>query len=105
MIEFLLFILLLWFEKKTVEFSEIYSKSAWSVKTCEYCFRRFKSDDFDLKNKELPSQLKKFENAESQALLNGNSAWRISINVGKLTVSDCLYTIEKIKKKDKWVHK
>jgi len=46
---------------------------------------------------------KKFGNAELQALLDENSAQTLkelteALNFGKLTVSDCLHTIRKIKK-------
>jgi len=49
--------------------SETYSESASSVKTCEYWFRRFKSDDFDFK--EYQGSTKKY--SELQALLDKNS--------------------------------
>jgi len=49
-------------KKTTIEahqfISETYSESASSVKTYEYWFRRFKSDDFDLKDKEHSDQSK-----------------------------------------------
>jgi len=45
------------FKKKTVKvyrfISETYYEIALSIKTCEYWLRRFKSNDFDLKDKEL----------------------------------------------------
>jgi len=51
---------------------------------------------------------KKFEDAELQALLDENSAQILeeltkALNVGKLTVSDCLHTIRKIRKESKWI--
>ena len=49
---------------------EIYQEYAPSVKTCEYWFRRFKSGDFDLNDKERSGQLKKFEDLELQQLLD-----------------------------------
>jgi len=60
---------------------EIYSESVLSVKTCEYWFWRFESDDFDLKDKECSGQTKKFE---LQTLLDENSAqlnFRISWSI------------------------
>lgn len=75
--------------------SETYSESAPSIKTCEYWYRRFQSGDIDFKDKERSSQPKKFEDAELQALLDGNSAQTLqdpaeALNVGKSTVSDRL---------------
>jgi len=58
------YLLLYCFSKKqAADPSKTYSESAPSVKTCEYWFRRFKNDNFDLKDKECSSQLKKFEDA------------------------------------------
>jgi len=51
--------------------SEIYSESASSVKTCEYCDSKV---ILILKDKECSGQLKKFEDAEFQASLDENSA-------------------------------
>ena len=55
--------------------SETYSEFALSDSTCEYWdSRRFKSGNFDLKDKERSGQLKKFEDTELQALLDENPA-------------------------------
>jgi len=64
-------------------------------------YRRFKSGNFDLKDKQRLGQPKKFEDAELQALLNENSAQTLeelskALNVGKSTVSDRLHAIGKI---------
>jgi transposase len=88
--------------------SETYSKHAPSVKTCEYWYRRFKSGDFDLKDKERSGQPKKFENAELQALLDENSAQTLeelakALKVDKSTVSDRLHAMGKIQKEGKCV--
>jgi len=88
--------------------SEIYSKSAPSIKTCEYWFRLFKTGNFDLKDKERLGQPKKFEDAELQELLNENLARMLEdlaqiLNVGKSTVSDRLHAkMGKIKKEGKY---
>lgn len=64
--------LLLWFEENTD--SETYSESVLvSVKTCKYRFRWFKSDGFDLKDKERLDQRKKFEDA-----IAGIVEWKFS---------------------------
>jgi len=65
---------------------------------------RFKSGDFNLKDKERSSQSKMFEDAELQALLDENSARKLkelaeALNVGKSIVSNHLHVLEKIKKK------
>jgi len=51
----------------------------------EYWFRRFKSDDFDLKDKERSGQPKK-KDAELHALLDENSAWTLEKLVKALNV-------------------
>jgi len=48
--------------------SEAYN-NAPSILTCEYCFRRYKKDDFET-DKECPGQPKKFKNEEVKALLD-----------------------------------
>jgi len=75
---------------------------------CEYWFWRFKSDFYLKDKKKRSGQPKKFEDAELQALLDENSARTLeklaeTLNVGKSIVSYCLHTVEKIKKKSKWV--
>ena len=44
-----------------------------SIKTCEYWFRRFKSDDFIINDKDRSRQSKKLINTDLQALLNENT--------------------------------
>lgn len=88
--------------------SETYSESAPSIKTCEYWYRRFRLNDFCLKDKERSGQPKKFEDAELQALLDEDSAQTLqelaeALNVGKSTVSDRLRAMGKIQKEGKWV--
>ncbi|UYV65846.1 hypothetical protein LAZ67_3005622 [Cordylochernes scorpioides] len=43
---------------------EAYGKHALSIKSCEYWFRRFKSGDFDTRDKERGGRPIKFEDAE-----------------------------------------
>ena len=52
---------------------EAYGEHAPSQDTCERWFKCFKSDDFDVKDKECPGQLKKFEDQQLQALLDGDA--------------------------------
>ena len=51
---------------------EIYGEHAPS-KTSKEWFRRFNSGDFDVRDKEREGALKKFEDAELQALLEEDS--------------------------------
>ncbi|UYV71393.1 hypothetical protein LAZ67_8002959 [Cordylochernes scorpioides] len=52
---------------------EAYGKHALSIKSCEYWFRRFKSGDFDTRDKERGGRPIKFEDAELEALLDEDS--------------------------------
>jgi len=69
---------LLFFNKKktTVDshrkFVKTYGESS-PIKTCEYWFRRFRSGNFDVSDKEHSGQPKKFKDAELQELLHENS--------------------------------
>lgn len=49
---------------------EAYGDHAPSISTCEYWFRRFKSGDFDVEDKERPGQPKRYEDEELEALLD-----------------------------------
>ena len=51
-------------------FVKVYGENA---STCRDWFRRFKSGDFDLSNKDRGKSSKKFKNAELQALLDEDS--------------------------------
>ena len=52
---------------------KVYGEHASSETTCRDWFRRFKSGDFDLSNKDRGKPPKKFVDAELQALLDENS--------------------------------
>jgi len=52
------------------QLSEAYDEHAPSQDTCERRFKRFKSGDFDVKDRERPGQPKKFEDQQLQASLN-----------------------------------
>lgn len=49
---------------------QTYGDNVPTQDACVRWFRRFKSGDFDLKDKERPGQPKKFEDTELQALLD-----------------------------------
>ncbi|UYV80093.1 SETMAR [Cordylochernes scorpioides] len=53
---------------------EAYGKHALSIKSCEYWFWRFKSGDFDTRDKERGGRPIKFEDAELEALLDEDSS-------------------------------
>lgn len=87
---------------------EAYGEHAPSVRTCDYWFARFKSGDFDLKNKERGKPPKKFEDAELQALLDQDSTQTErqlaeALNVTRACVSRRLHALGKIQKEGKWV--
>ncbi len=52
---------------------EAYGEQALSETTCRDWFRRFKNNDYDLKDKQRPGQPKKFEDEELEALLDEDS--------------------------------
>ncbi|CAH1391724.1 unnamed protein product [Nezara viridula] len=69
-------------------------------------FRRFKSGDFDLEDKEHPGHLKKFQYVKMQALLvQGDPQTQLlmaeMLNVGRHTIWECLHGMGKIQKAGK----
>ena len=71
-------------------------------------FRRFKSGDFDLSNKDRGKPPKKFEDAEVQALLDEDSTQTLkhlakAFRVDQGNISRRLHAIGKIQKEGKWV--
>ena len=69
--------------------------------TCKRWFRRFKSGDFDVKDKERPGQPKKLERADLQALLDEDSTqtlkqWAEALILAKSTISERPQASEKI---------
>ena len=87
---------------------KVYGEDALSETTCRDWFRRFKSGDFDLINKDRGKPPKKFENAELQALLDEDSTQTLkqlakALWVDQGTISRRLHAIGKIQKEEKWV--
>lgn len=87
---------------------ETYGELALSKKTCELWFQRFRSGDFDVKDKERPGQPKKFEDAEVQALLDEDDTQTQqqlaeTLQVAQHTISDRLRAMGKIRKEGKWI--
>lgn len=87
---------------------EAYGSLAPSNTTCKEWYRRFKSGDFDLTDKERPGQPKKFEDPELQALLDEDprqtqKMLAEQLGVAQQTISDRLKAMGKIRKEGKWV--
>ena len=107
------FVLHYFISKKTAAEShrilvKIYRQHALSETTCRHWFRRFKSGDFDLSNKDHGKPPKKFEDAELQALLDEESTQTLkqlakALEVDRGTISRRLHAIGKIQKEGKWV--
>lgn len=87
---------------------EAYGDYAPSISTCENWFRRFKSEDFDLEDKERPGQPKKFEDKEMEALLDEDQCQTLkelaeTLNVTEMAVSKRLKSMGIIQKQENWV--
>lgn len=87
---------------------EAYGEHVLSETTCRDWFRRFKSGDFDVRDKERPGAVKTFEDAELQALLDEDDAqtqqqMADQLNVVQSVVSDRLRAMGKIQKESRWV--
>ena len=85
---------------------KVYIEHALSETTCRDWFRRFKSADFYLSNKDRGKPPKKFKDAELQALLDEDSTrtlkqWTKSLGVDQGTISRCSHAIGKIQKEGK----
>ena len=87
---------------------EAYGEHALAEPTCREWFRRFKSGDFVLEDKERPGQPKKFEDTELQAVLDEDDTLSQKqmaemLGVKQQTISDRLKAMGKIHKSGKWV--
>ena len=87
---------------------ETYGDNVLTQVTCVRWFRRFKSGNFDLKDKDRPGQSKKFQDAELQALLDEDDTqtpqqMAEKLTVGRQTISDRLHAMGKIQKAGKWI--
>lgn len=88
--------------------SEAYPSHVPSVSTCERWFVRFRSGDFDVEDKERPGQVKKFENAELEAILNEDSCQTQqeladSLGVTQQAISHRIKALGMIQKQGHWV--
>ena len=87
---------------------EAYGNDAPSERTCREWFQRFKSNDFDVNNKDREGFPKKFEDEEFQVLLDKDSTQTqkqlaASLNITRQAVSHHLHAMGKIQKEGKWV--
>ena len=87
--------------------AEIYGESAPSETVCRDWFRRFKSGDCDVHDKQRTGQSKKFEDEQLQALLEENPAQTLKelsqqLKVDKSTIFRRLQAMGKIQKEGKW---
>lgn len=87
---------------------EAYGEHAPSQNTCERWFRRFKSGDFDVANKEHGKPPKRYEDAELQALLDEDDAQTQKqlaqqLSISQQAVSNRLREMGKIQKVGRWV--
>ena len=84
-----------------------YGEASISERTCREWFQRFKSD-FSVEDKERPGQVKKFEDAQLETLLNEDSSQTQqeladSLSVTQQAISHRLKTMGMIQKHGHWV--
>ena len=87
---------------------EAYGEHAPSQDTCERWFRRFKSGDFDVADKEHGKPQKRYEDVELQALLDEDDSQTQKqlaeqLSVSQQAVSNRLREMGKIQKTGRWV--
>ncbi|UYV77256.1 SETMAR [Cordylochernes scorpioides] len=87
---------------------EAYGEHALSIKACEYWFRRFKSSDFDTRDKERGGRPIKFEDAELEALLDEDSSQTQeelaeTLGVTQQAISNRLKVMGMVQKQGNWV--
>ena len=85
-----------------------FGKDIVSYDVCTYWYKRFKSGDFDLNDREHPGQPLKFEDTELQALLDEDSAQTQKelahrLGVTEAAISKRLHAMGKIQKEGRWV--
>jgi len=87
---------------------EVYGEHCPSNKTIEYWFRRFKSNDFDISDKERSGAPQKVKDEELEALLDVDSCQTekelaIALNVTQQCISQRLHALGMIQKQGYWV--
>lgn len=88
--------------------AETYGEAAISARTCREWFHRYKTGDFSVEDKERPGPVKKFEDAELEALLDEDSCQTQpeladSLGVTQQAISHRLKTLGMIQKQGNWV--
>ena len=85
---------------------EAYGEHALGKPQCFEWFKKFKSGDFDVRNKERGKPPKKFEDSELQLLDEDDAQtqqFADQLNVTREAVSIRLKSMGKIQKMEKWV--
>lgn len=87
---------------------EAYGEHALSIKTCEYWFRRFKSEDFNTSDKAREGRPVQFEDAELEALLSEDSCQTQqelaeSLGVTQQLISTRLKAMGMVQKQGNWI--
>lgn len=87
---------------------EVYGKHALAERTCQKWYGRFKSGHFGLEDDERPGQVKKFRDAELEAILDTDPCQTQeelaeALGVDRSTVSKRLKTLGMISKQGNWV--
>ena len=87
---------------------EAYGEHALSEPSCREWFRKFKSGDFSVDDKERPGQTKKFKDEELEELIGQDQCQTLqelseSLNVDKSTVIRRLHSIGIVQKLSNWV--
>ena len=87
---------------------EAYCNQTPTIQTVENWFRRFKSEDFDLEDKERPRQPKKFGDTELEAFLDQDACVTLEMMAHELkvdvsTVSKRLKAMGVIQRQGHWV--
>lgn len=87
---------------------ETYGEAAISERTCREWFQRYKMGDFGVEDKERPGPVKKFEDAELEALLDEDSCQTQqeladSLGVTQQAISHRLKTLGMMQKQGNWV--
>jgi len=107
-------VLLLYFnQKKSAAEScrllqETYPEHAPTERTCQLWFRRFKSGDFDIEDKERPGPKKKFEDEELEVLLDHDACQSQeelaeTLGVTQGAISHRLKALGMVQKQGNWV--
>lgn len=87
---------------------KIYGEASISERTCREWFQRYKSGDFDVEDKERPGPVKKFEDAELEALLDQDPCQTQqelanSLAVTQQAISHHLKALGMVQKQGNWV--